>query len=134
MIEFRQDTAPGAWTALRPDAAPVPWRGLQTGPLTFDADEVEGLCRALLGCSVEELAPLADRVLVPAVGDLAARPAVLLHSTTPDLKTFDGDLDALLTGGPGGDFTTYKEARSVYLGGPDDIAVGRTDAWQTAVD
>ncbi|MCG8461775.1 MAG: hypothetical protein MI919_36295, partial [Holophagales bacterium] len=112
----------------------VPWRGLQTGPLTLSRGEIGELCHRLLGIAPDEVGAMAERVLVPAVGERATLPAVLLHSTTPELKTFDGDLDALVSGRRGGDFTTYKEARSVYLGGPDDVAVGRTPAWRAAVD
>ncbi|MEM1179596.1 MAG: hypothetical protein AAGM22_14705 [Acidobacteriota bacterium] len=134
-MRFRRNNADGGgWVAVPEHGPEVPWRGLQTGPLTLSDAEIAALCRSLVGCPPSEIGARADRILVPAVGDRARLPAILLHSTTPDLKTFDGDLDALLTGGPGGDFTTYKEARSVYLGGPGDIAVGRTDAWQTAVD
>ena len=118
----------------RDDGTDVSWTGLQTGPLTLTRQRVDEISRQLLGVPATEVGALSERVLVPAVGERAARPALILHSTTPDLKTFDGDLDALLTGGVGGDFTTYKEARSVYLAAPGDIAVGRTAAWRTAVD
>jgi len=64
--------------------------------------------------------------------DQVDRPALFLHSTTPDLRTLEGDLDALIRGGPGGDFTTYKEARSVYLAHPGDVVVGRTRSWKAA--
>lgn len=122
------------WTVNFDDGSSVRWEGLQTGPLTHSAEDVEALCQRLLGHGVDAVPAAADRVLQPATGDKADLPALILHSTTPDLRTFDGDLDALVSGGRGGDFTTYKEARSVYLAGPDDVAVGRTLAWRAAVD
>ncbi len=121
------------WTVVMEDGRRIPWIGLQTGPLTLDAAAVEASCQALLGFGTDVLARHCERVLQPATGAKADRPALILHSTTPELKTFDGDLDALVRGRPGGDFTTYKEARSVYLAGPEDIVVGRTRAWQAAV-
>ncbi|MEM8932857.1 MAG: hypothetical protein AAGE94_16855 [Acidobacteriota bacterium] len=116
------------------DGRQIAWTGLQTGPLTLSRARVEAICQELLDCSTDRLTARSERILRPALGEAARRPALLLHSTTPDLKTYDGDLDALVLGHRGGDFTTYKEARSVYLGGPDDIAIGRTDAWRAAVE
>lgn len=121
------------WTVVLEDGRRIPWTGLQTGPLTLSPSKVDALCSALLGYGRLELQQHADRVLRPATGGKARLPAVILHSTTPELRTFDGDLDALVAGRKGGDFTTYKEARSVYLAGPRDIAVGRTLAWRAAV-
>lgn len=143
MIRFEKQTLdapnpdsdrPWTWRALLDDGRTVPWKGLQTGPLTLAPDEVEQLCHRLLGHGSEGLAARSDRTLVPATGAKAERPAIILHSTTPDLKTFDGDLDALIRGGVGGDFTTYKEARSVYLARPGDLVVGRTRAWRAAAE
>lgn len=125
---------PYRWTVRFEDGRQVPWTGLQTGPLTFSREQIERLCEKLLGFGIDRLEGHADRVLKPATGAMAERPALILHSTTPDLKTFDGDLDALVRGGPGGDFTTYKEARSVYLASPGDVVVGRTRAWKSAVE
>ena len=125
---------PYGWTVRLKDGQEVEWTGLQTGPLTFDEVEIDPVCRHLLGYGREEVAQRSAKVLVPASGDDAKLPAVLLHSTTPDLRTFDGDLDALVRGTRGGDFTTYKEARSVYLAAPDDVVVGRTPAWRAAVE
>lgn len=125
---------PYGWTIQRADGRSVAWTGLQTGPLTFAAGELDALCHTLLGHGLERLEHHADQVLQPASGPKAERrPALLLHSTTPELRTFDGDLDALTRGRPGGDFTTYKEARSVYLARPGDVVVGRTRAWKAAV-
>lgn len=124
---------PYGWTVTLDDGRQVEWTGLQTGPLTLDSAAVDGLCQRLLGVPRSRLAAVSERVLVPATGDAARRPAVILHSTTPDLRTFDGDLDALTRGTTGGDFTTYKEARSVYLAAPGDVVVGRTPAWRAAV-
>ncbi|WP_239112049.1 hypothetical protein [Streptomyces anulatus] len=59
-------------------------------------------------------------------------PSLLLHTTTPLLKAFDGDLAALLSGREPHDVTTYVEARSVYLGTPDDLTLGRTAPWAEA--
>jgi hypothetical protein len=121
------------WTVHLEDGRRVQWKGLQTGPLTLTKSDIGAMCTRLLGYELEELRQHADRILQPATGVKAERPALILHSTTPELKTFEGDLDALARGRTGGDFTTYKEARSVYLAGPEDVAVGRTEAWKAAV-
>lgn len=123
---------PWSWEAVLDGGRRIGWAGLQTGPLTLDREAIEELCHRLLGFGTEALDGPSDRILTPATGPKAERPAVILHSTTPDLKTFDGDLDALVQGRLGGDFTTYKEARSVYLARPGDVVVGRTRAWQAA--
>ena len=121
------------WIVELDDGREVRWQGLQTGPLCFTSEQVDELTHELLGLDAEAFEAEVEAVLRPAVGESANRPAVILHSTTPELRTFDGDLDARLKGERGGDFTTYKEARSVYLAGPGDLAVGRTHAWQGAV-
>ncbi|MFH8881292.1 hypothetical protein [Streptomyces californicus] len=59
-------------------------------------------------------------------------PSLLLHTTTPLLKAFDGDLAALLSGQEPHDVTTYVEARSVYLGTSEDLTLGRTAPWAEA--
>ncbi len=122
------------WRVCLEDGRRIPWQGLQTGPLTLASSEIDSICQTLLGCGVDQLEELSDRVLRPATGDKSHRPALILHSTTPDLRTFEGDLNALIHGQAGGDFTTYKEARSVYLARPGDVVVGRTRAWKAAVE
>ncbi|MCH9646743.1 MAG: hypothetical protein K0U98_00815 [Deltaproteobacteria bacterium] len=121
------------WTVQLGNGRRIPWQGLQTGPLTLSQIEIEETCQALLSCDLQQVGRLASQILQPATGDKAHRPALILHSTTPELKTFDGDLDALIGGRVGGDFTTYKEARSVYLARPGDVVAGRTRAWKAAV-
>ncbi len=130
--EASPKSEPG-WTVELDDGRAIRWQGLQTGPLCFTAEQVDELTHELLGLDAQAFADQVETVLRPAVGETASRPAVILHSTTPELRTFDGDLDALAKGARGGDFTTYKEARSVYLAGPGDLAVGRTRAWRGAV-
>ena len=128
--------APGPVAALEvelSDGRRLPWVGLQAGPRVLDGETLEKLSRELIGVPLEGVAAEAERVLVPATGELAQLPAVILHSTTPELKTFEADRDALARGLPGGDFTTYKEARSVYLARPGDLVVGRTEAWRGSV-
>lgn len=110
----------------------MPWQGLYTGPLTIPRPELGAICQSLLGCGVGELQRY-DGLLQPARGDQARRPALILHSTTPELHTFEGDLHTLLREAPAGNFTTYKEARSVYLARPGDVVVGRTRSWARAV-
>lgn len=121
------------WTVELGDGRQIPWAGLRTGPRTLSRDVVAGICQRLLGFELEALGQGVEGVLRPATAADARRPALLLHSTTPELKTFEGDLEALVTGARGGDFTTYKEARSVYLARPGDLAVGRTLPWRAAV-
>ncbi len=131
---MRYEQEAGLWNVVLDDDRKIPWKNLQTGPLAWTDDEIETICHELLGYGTAEVRAQAERVLVPAVGPKAALPALILHSTTPDLRTREGDLDALIRGGKGGDFTTYKEARSVYLGGPHDVPVGRTQGWKDAVE
>ncbi len=111
----------------------VPWTGLQTGPLTLSPSQVEAICQELLGHGTAEVAARAEVTLRPVRAEEASLPSLFLHSTTPELKTFDGDADALIRGTQGGDFTTYKEARSVYLARPGDLVIGRTQSWRAAV-
>lgn len=122
------------WTVQLGDGRRISWTGLQTGPLTFGRGEIDGICRRLLDHPLDQLPAHAGRVLRPATGEKAGLPALILHSTTPELRTFEGDLDALARQRPGNDPTTYKEARSVYLARPGDVVVGRTRAWRAAVE
>ncbi|MEM1205752.1 MAG: hypothetical protein AAGN66_21155 [Acidobacteriota bacterium] len=121
------------WEVTLEDGGRVQWRGMYTGPRILDGVQIEHACRELLGCDPGEVAAEVDRRLLPATGERASRPALILHSSTPELKAFEGDLQALAQGANPGDLTTYKETRSVYLARPGDVAVGRTAPWRTAV-
>lgn len=123
-----------SWAVEHDDGRRIPWVGLRTGPRTLSPEGIEEICRRLLGFGRDALGPEVEGVLRPATAADAERPALLLHSTTPELKTFEGDLEALACGARGGDFTTYKESRSVYLARPGDLAVGRTLPWRAAVE
>ena len=125
---------PYGWTVVLDDGRRIPWRGLYTGPLTLTADQIEVTCSTLLGFGLDEMHRRVDGVLRPATGDKAGWPALILHSTTPELKAFEGDLNALARGAEPGDLTTYKETRSVYLARPADVAVGRTLTWSAAAE
>ncbi len=122
------------WNLVLQDGRRVPWRGFYTGPLTLESQRITEICGDLLGLEVGQLQAEVERALVPAVGEKAEQPAFFLHSTTPELKTFDADLSAVLRGKTPGDFTTYKETRSVYLARPGDIVIGRTRTWKAAVE
>lgn len=101
--------------------------------MVFSPEALEATCQRLLGYGLEAVGDHAEASLRPVTAADAGLGSVFLHSTTPELKTFDGDLDALVHGTRGGDFTTYKEARSVYLAAPGDVVVGRTRSWRSAV-
>ena len=122
------------WTVEIEDGRRIPWRGFYTGPLRLTAVEINEICRTLLGCETAQIGDQVDEVLQPAIGARTAKwPALILHSTTPELKSFEGDVHALATGKAPGDLTTYKETRSVYFCRPGDVAVGRTSTWKKAV-
>lgn len=124
---------PYGWRVVLEDGRRVRWRDLYTGPLTLSSGQMDEACRALLGCGPGDIHRKVARVLRPAIGDRARWPALILHSTTPELKAFEGDLQALERGAEPGDLTTYKETRSVFLAGPGDVTVGRTRTWKQAV-
>lgn len=115
------------WTVRAADEALV-WDGFCTGPSVLEPAAVEGLCRRLLGISPAELPAASAAGLAPPANP--ASPRVFLHSDTPELRGFEGDLDAVRSGRRPLDFTAYKEARSPYLARPGDLAVGRIRPWR----
>jgi hypothetical protein len=110
------------------------WKEFYTGPLVLEENEIEALCQKLLGVSLDKLLDVANEELlpVPSLKDVGA--SIVMHSTTPDLKTFDGDLDKVIKNVPPMDYTSYKEARSVYLAGEGDVVVGRIEPWQSSAN
>jgi hypothetical protein len=124
---------PYRWDVVLADGRRVPWQGCYTGPLTLTNAAVDALCWQLLGIDSTEIGKIATQELQP-VASQTDRPSLILHSTTPDLKAFEGDLDKLVNRGIPADYTTYTETRSVYFARAGDLAVGRTSPWQTAVD
>ncbi len=122
------------WEVVLSDGRRIPWRGFYTGPLTLGSEEIESLCRELLQIESSALGEAAKDELEPVSDRAGAGPSLIIHSNTPDLKAFDGDLEDVLRGREPADHTTYTETRSVYMAGPRDLALGRTSTWRTAVD
>lgn len=110
------------------------WKEFYTGPLVLEEEEIEVLCQKLLGVSLDKLLEVANEELlpVPSLDEVGA--SIVIHSTTPDIKTFDGDLDKVIKGVPPMDYTSYKEARSVYLAGEGDVVVGRIEPWESSAN
>ncbi|MFH9197143.1 hypothetical protein ACH4KO_06485 [Streptomyces anulatus] len=109
------------------------WEGFFTGHRVWDETRVAESAKRLLGMDTAAVARAAGEVVRPYLAQAGSTaPSLLLHTTTPLLKAFDGDLAALLSGQEPHDVTTYVEARSVYLGTPDDLTLGRTAPWAEA--
>lgn len=115
------------------DGGKARWEGFFTGHRVWDGTRVAESAKRLLGMDTAAVARAAGEVLRPYRAQPGSTaPSLLLHTTTPLLKAFDGDLAALLSGREPHDVTTYVEARSVYLGTPDDLTLGRTAPWAEA--
>lgn len=110
------------------------WKEFYTGPLVLEEEETNILCQKLLGVGIDQLLEVANEELLPVPSLEEVGASIVMHSTTPDLKTFDGDLDKVIKNVPPMDYTSYKEARSVYLAGEGDIVVGRIEPWQASAD
>ncbi|MGW7092347.1 hypothetical protein [Streptomyces sp. NPDC054874] len=116
-----------------PDGGKARWEGFFTGHRVWDGTRVAESAKRLLGMDTAAVARAAGEVVRPYRAQPGSTaPSLLLHTTTPLLKAFDGDLAALLSGQEPHDVTTYVEARSVYLGTPDDLTLGRTAPWAEA--
>lgn len=122
------------WRLADSVGSTLDWDGFCTGPRVLGPDRIAHLCQTLLGLPLAELPQASEAGLGIAPGALATPPRVFLHSTTPDLNAFEGDVDAVRTGRRPLDFTTYKEARSPYLARPGDLAVGRTLPWRQSCE
>lgn len=118
-----------------PDGRKARWEGFFVGHRVLDEERVAESAKRLLGMDVMAASEAARTALRPyrATPGSPAAPSLLLHSTTPTLRAFEGDLAALLNGQEPNDVATYAEARSVYLGTADDLAVGRTAPWAESV-
>ncbi|WP_329026960.1 hypothetical protein [Streptomyces sp. NBC_00690] len=116
------------------DGSDVRWEGFFTGHRILDEAQIAELAQRLLGVEHTAVAELARNELSPYYADSTGdRPALLLHSATPTLRALAGDLTALRTNRVPHDVATYVEARSVFLGAPADLSVGRTAPWAEAV-
>ncbi|MEU5402246.1 hypothetical protein ABZ348_23455 [Streptomyces sp. NPDC005963] len=116
------------------DGSETRWEGFFTGHRVLDEEQVAELARRLLGVDHTAVAELARSELAPYYADAGEdRPALLLHSATPTLRALAGDLAALRSSRVPHDVATYVEARSVFLGAPTDLTVGRTAPWAEAV-
>jgi hypothetical protein len=110
----------------------VLWEGFCTGPEVLAQNELERLSQVLVGTSLTNLRLLSERRLLPNAGLDAKSRAVILYTATPLKKCFEADLQAVLKGTRAEDPTSYIEARSVYLGRPGDLIVGRIAPWVSA--
>ncbi|HEY2725236.1 MAG TPA: hypothetical protein VGI84_11185 [Pseudonocardiaceae bacterium] len=117
-----------------PDGREITWAGFFTGHRVLDQRQVEAIALRLLGVPCSAVPAAAEQELVPyhAAGGHRA-PALLLHSATATLRTWEGDLADLLAGRSPYDVATYVESRSVYLATGSDLSVGRTAPWAEAV-
>ncbi|MFH9135318.1 hypothetical protein [Streptomyces sp. NPDC017524] len=115
------------------DGGKARWEGFFTGHRVWNGTRVAESAKRLLGMDTAAVARAAGEAVRPyrALPGSTA-PSLLLHTTTPLLKAFDGDLAALLSGQEPHDVTTYVEARSVYLGTSGDLTLGRTAPWAEA--
>ena len=121
------------WDLVFDDERRVRWKGFYTGPLTLTTEEIAALCLKLLGIDITELQKVASQELQPT--PLGKNwPALIMHSQTPDVKSFEQDLLDLMNGPTPLDHTTYAEARSAYFARQQDLAIGRTNPWKTAVE
>lgn len=112
----------------------VRWEGMFTGNRVLSEREVAAYANRLLAIECAEIPGRVQQELLPyQTRDGAIPRAVVLHSTTPILRAFEGDVDDFLAGRNPHDVATYTEARSVYLAGANDLSVGRTDPWREAV-
>lgn len=116
------------------DGTALRWEGMFTGHKVLSEQEIAAYASRLLTVERSAIAALAQQVLVPYhASDGVIPPALVLHSTTPTLRAFEGDTAELLAGRSPHDVATYTEARSVYLVSANDLSVGRTQPWREAV-
>lgn len=125
---------PYYWQLSDTDGTPYNWQGFYTGPLVLSTEKVAQLCQQLLNIDIGDLLEVASAELRPVPSLEYVGASIVMHSTTPDLKTFDGDLDKVMKGITPTDYTSYKEGRAVYLAGPGDMGVGRIQPWKVAAD
>lgn len=121
------------WNVRISPAEVLVWQGFYTGPLVLREYDIEDLCELLLGIDLPKLAQVVAQELQPVASVVDVETSVFMHSTTPDLNAFQGDLDKLYKELPGLDYTTYKETRAVYFAKKGDLSIGRVNSWATAV-
>ncbi|MBB6173576.1 hypothetical protein HNR23_003636 [Nocardiopsis mwathae] len=119
-----------------PDGRDVPWVGFFTGHRVLDEPRIAECAERLLGMDLGGVEQAVGTELRPYRAATGAQrgPALLLHSATPMLRAFEGDLDAVANGDPPHDSSTYVEARSVFFCTADDLCVGRTAPWAEAAE
>ena len=125
---------PYHWRLSDTEEKQYDWQGFYTGPLVLEEKTIEQLCKRLLNIELSGLTDAATNELQPVSSQKMVGASIILHSTTPDLKTFEGDLDKVMKGITPTDYTSYKEARAVYLADKGDLAVGRIRPWKEGVD
>lgn len=112
----------------------VCWEGMFTGHLVLTDAQVSDHAHQLLGVDRTKMSTLVEQMLLPHHSHAGATPpALVLHSTTPTLRAFEGDAAELAAGRDPHDTATYTESRAVYLAHTRDLCVGRTAPWREAV-
>jgi uncharacterized protein YmfQ (DUF2313 family) len=124
--------SPGTWRVKLGDGTDFLWRGFYTGPAALNREDLERVCRDLLGIGLDEVPLAAGRELRPYVSDGTAVHSIIMYSATPVLKSLQADMDDVLNGQRPDDVTTYVETREVVLAGEHDLVVGRTSTWRAA--
>lgn len=118
---------------VTPDGRTVPWEGFCTGPAVLSREELQDISHRLLGLGLSEVPAAAREELEPYGALRCEVPAVVIGAATSLKSCFEADVAHLAQGTSPDDFAAYNEARAVYLAGPGDLVVGRTEPWRQAV-
>ncbi|WP_326693688.1 hypothetical protein OG204_31205 [Streptomyces sp. NBC_01387] len=118
---------------VAPDGRTVPWEGFCTGPVVLSPDDLQAVSHRLLGLDLSQVPAAARAELEPYGALRGEQPAVVIGAATSLKKCFEADLAHVVEGTSPDDFASYNEARAVYLAGPGDLVVGRTEPWRQAV-
>jgi hypothetical protein len=118
------------WT-VAVDGREVLWQSY-AGPLRLDETDIAIASRKLLSIEPCDLVDMVvEHVEFSSPSDHQSR--LIVHSTTPTARGFETDLTAMIEGRPVSDMTTYVETRGLYLARSDDLVVGRTRPWRSAI-
>jgi hypothetical protein len=120
-------------SVVAPDGRTLPWEGFCTGPVVLSQDELQAVSHRLLGLDLSQVAAAARVELEPYGALRGELPAVVIGAATSLKKCYEADLAHVVAGTSPDDFAAYNEARAVYLAGPGDLVVGRTEPWRQSV-
>ncbi len=132
-MQYACEQLADGWLVRDPDGVGVRWSGMNAGPLRLGDAELDELCRLLLRAPLADIEALAQTQLRRMTPGLAREPALILHSTTPEKRTFEGELAALAGGRSPYDSATHAETRATLFARPGDLLVGRTEPWKHAI-